>query len=83
MTLMRKNYVIKEKLNDIICQSSSDYKILDNAYNYIEKLEQQCKKQKEVIYNIKKCFDDGRFEDGCDCLIIEKYIDNYLEEVSE
>ena len=39
----------KEKLNDIICESSSDYDILNDAYNYIENLEQQCKKQKEVI----------------------------------
>ena len=39
----------KEKLNDIICQSSSDYEILNNAYNYIENLEKQCEKQKEVI----------------------------------
>ena len=46
-------------------------------------LEQQCKKQKEVIDNIKKCFDDGHFEDYCDCLIIEKYINNYLKEASE
>lgn len=49
--------------------------------NEIKVLEQQYKKQKEVIDNIKKCFDDGHFEDDCDCLIIEKYIDNYLEEV--
>lgn len=42
----------KEKLNDIICQSSSDYEILNNAYDYIENLEQQCKKQKEVIDKI-------------------------------
>lgn len=42
----------KEKLNDIICQSSSDYKILNNTYDYIENLEQQCKKQKEVIDKI-------------------------------
>ncbi len=54
MTLMKKNYVIKEKLNDIICQSSSDYQILDNAYNYIEELEQQCRKQKEVIDKAKE-----------------------------
>lgn len=46
-------------------------------------LEQQCKKQKEVIDNIKKCFDDEHFEDYCDCLIIEKYINNYLKEASE
>ena len=44
----------KEKLNDIICQSSSDYEILNNAYDYIENLEQQCKKQKEVIAKIYK-----------------------------
>lgn len=39
----------KEKLNDIICESSSDYDILNDAYNYIENLEQKYKKQKEVI----------------------------------
>lgn len=39
----------KEKLNDIICESSSDYDILNDAYNYIENLETQLKKQKEVI----------------------------------
>lgn len=54
MTLMKKNYVIKEKLNDIICQSSSDYKILNNAYDYISNLEQQVKRQKEVIDKIEK-----------------------------
>lgn len=42
----------KENLDDIICQSSSDYKILNDAYNYIENLEKQCKKQKEVIAKI-------------------------------
>lgn len=51
--------------------------------NKITDLKEQVKKQKEVIDNIKKCFDDGHFEDGCDCLIIEKYVDNYLKEVSE
>ena len=44
----------KEKLNDIICESTSDYDILNDAYNYIENLEQKCKKQKEVIDKIKK-----------------------------
>lgn len=39
----------KEKLNDIVCESSSDYAVLNDAYNYIEDLEQQVKKQKEVI----------------------------------
>lgn len=53
----------------------------DEIVKYIYDLEQQIKKQKKVINNIKRCFDDGHFEDGCDCLIIEKYIDSYLKEV--
>lgn len=44
----------KEKLNDIVCESSSDYDVLNNAYNYIENLEQQVKKQKEVIDKVNK-----------------------------
>ena len=47
----------------------------------IERLEQENKQLKEVIDNIVKCFSDGHFEDGCDCLIIEKYIDKCLKEV--
>ena len=35
-----------------MAQFSNDYKILNNAYDYIENLEQQCKKQKEVIDKI-------------------------------
>ena len=42
----------KEKLNNIICESSGDYDILNDAYNYIESLEQRVKKQKEVIDKI-------------------------------
>jgi|GEM_PF-5229574 len=48
-----------------------------------QRLKRQTQEQKEVIDNIKKCFNDGHFEDGCDCLIIEKYINSYLKEVSE
>lgn len=43
----------KEKLNDIVCESSSDYAVLNNAYNYIENLEQKVQKQKEVIDKVK------------------------------
>ena len=39
----------KEKLNNIICESSGDYDILNDAYNYIESLEQRVKKQKEIL----------------------------------
>ena len=61
-----------------------DYKAeYERNQKFIEILLDENKKQQEVIDKIKKCFDDGCFEDGCDCSIIEKYIDNYLEEVSE
>ena len=43
----------KEKLNDIVCESSSDYAVLNNAYNYIENLEQKVKQQKEVIDKVR------------------------------
>lgn len=76
--------VDKGKLNDIICQSSSDYKILNDAYGYIENLEQQCKKQKEVIdkvvlelVNIDGNLSNGQLSDRI-CNLI-----NILKEVSK
>lgn len=68
-------YPIESKTNGYI-----DYYDVIRILN-IDDLYEQVKKQKEVIDNIKKCFDDGHFEDGCDCLIIEKYIDSYLKGV--
>lgn len=46
---------MKDKLNDIVCQSSCDYEILNDVYNYIERIEkenQQLKKQLEQKDNI-------------------------------
>ena len=57
----------KEKLNDIICESSSDYDILNDAYNYIANLEQQCKKQKEVIDKITDLIKQYGKYDGKKC----------------
>ena len=57
----------KEKLNDIICESSSDYDILNDAYNYIANLEQQCKKQKEVIDKITDLIKQYGKYDGEKC----------------
>lgn len=57
----------KEKLNDIICESSSDYDILNDAYNYIENLEQQCKKQKEVIDKVMNLIKKYGKYDGEKC----------------
>jgi len=77
----------KKKLNDIICQSSSDYKILDNAYNYIEELEQQVKKQKEVIDKIEKYIEKQARMYGLSMPIeLGTHLDNILgilNEVSE
>lgn len=70
----KRKAVIEEWFN------CNDFEYSDS---YIKQLQKENNKQKEVIDNIKKCFDDGHFEDGCDCLIIEKYIDSYLKEVSE
>lgn len=52
----------KEKLNDIVCESSSDYAVLNDAYNYIEDLEQQVKKQKEVIDKAIELTNDFAFK---------------------
>ena len=74
----------KEKLNDIICQSSSDYEILNNAYDYIENLEQQCKKQKEMIdkaINIIVKETKSMPTNGCKIRLIE--ILDILKEVTE
>ena len=57
----------KEKLNDIICESSSDYDILNDAYNYIENLEQKCKKQKEVIIKVMNLIKKYGKYDGEKC----------------
>ena len=57
----------KEKLNDIVCEASSDYDILNDAYNYIEKLEQQCEKQKEVIDKIMNLIKKYGKYDGEKC----------------
>lgn len=75
----------KEKLNDIICESSSDYDILNDAYNYIENLEQQCKKQKGVIDDCKEdishllnIINENCYELKCtsdEWLVIQKYQD--------
>lgn len=44
----------KEEINNVVCESSSDYEILDNAYNYIETLEQENKQLKDNFDELKK-----------------------------
>lgn len=40
------------------------------------RLEKENKKYKEVIEKIKDIFDNGTFEDGCDCILIEKLLED-------
>lgn len=44
----------KEELNNIICECNKDYEILNEAYNYIEKLEKENKKLKKEIKQLQK-----------------------------
>lgn len=39
----------KEELKEVACVGSSDYEILDNAYDYIDKLESNWKELKEWL----------------------------------
>ena len=77
----------KEKLNDIVCEASSDYDILNDAYNYIEELEQQVKKQKEVIDKIIEIINyygiDKEHNDNSTLRYILKDMLDILKEVSE
>lgn len=43
----------KEILKDIICQSSSDYEILDNIYNYIEKIEAENQQLQQKVNQLE------------------------------
>ena len=78
-------YELSSHLNSRLLSSlgaSSPIDAFIELFNEMSNWKEESQKKKEVIDNIKKCFDDGHFEDGCDCLIIEKYIDSYLKEVS-
>ena len=48
----------------------------DGLKQGIEELQQENKKYKEVIEKIKDIFDNGTFEDGCDCLEIEELLED-------
>lgn len=87
-TISNIKKAIKEHLDnnykyDMLVDFELDVIDWNSLLEYINELQQENKQLKEVIDNIAKCFSDGHFEDGCDCLIIEKYIDSYLKEVSE
>lgn len=50
--------------------------LIDDLIKYLYELQQENKKYKEVIEKIKDIFDNGTFEDGCDCILIEKLLED-------
>lgn len=44
---------VKEKLNDVVCQSSSDYEIIYEVYKYIEELEHKYKEFKKDNHTLE------------------------------
>ena len=50
--------------------------LIDNLIKHLFKLQQENKKYKEVIDKIKDIFNNGKFEDGCDCLEIEELLED-------
>lgn len=79
---------MKPKKTNIIVRNTNDFK---NYVDYVEELEQQCKKQKEVIDKLKRyingCLEVSPIEDRNvtdDVLDKEfKYLLKILKEVSE
>ena len=67
-----QNFIIKDKdkFNEILLYYH--FKEVDE----IEQLQQENKKYKEVIEKIKDIFDNGTFEDECDCILIEKLLED-------
>ena len=50
--------------------------LIDDLIKYLIELQQENKKYKEVIDKIKDIFNNGNFEDGCDCKLIEKLLED-------
>ena len=50
--------------------------LIDDLIKYLFELQQENKKYKEVIEKIKDIFDNGTFEDECDCILIEKLLED-------
>lgn len=50
--------------------------LIDDLIKYLFELQQENKKYKEVIEKIKDIFDNGTFEDGCNCILIEKLLED-------
>ena len=50
--------------------------LIDDLIKHLFEIQQENKKYKKVIEKIKDIFDNGTFEDGCDCILIEKLLED-------
>ena len=50
--------------------------LIDHLIKHLFELQQENKKYKEVIEKIKDIFNNGTFEDGYDCILIEKLLED-------
>lgn len=57
---------MKDTLNNIVCQSNSDYEALNEVYNYIEKLEKRNKKLEKEYKKVQKIADliENKYTNG-------------------
>ena len=70
-----------DSINSISAYNSINVEDLANAVDRFKKvptydeLLKENQKYKKVIEKIKDIFNNGTFEDGCDCILIEKLIE--------
>ena len=50
--------------------------LIDDLIKHLFELQQENKKYKKVIEKIKDIFNNGTFEDGCDCILIENLLED-------
>lgn len=50
--------------------------LIDDLIKHLFEIQQENKKYKKVIEKIKDIFNNGTFEDGCDCILIEKLLED-------
>ena len=50
--------------------------LIDDLIKHLFEIQQENKKYKKVIEKIKDIFNNGTFEDGCNCILIEKLLED-------
>ena len=79
--IIATSHKIKEILEELenmyeISELEEQVNNINKIRDYIINLQQENKKYKEVIDKIKDIFNNGKFEDGCDCLEIEELLED-------